>query len=391
MRKDIISKISSISKVGLFASCIKNTSAMNITTLDTNTLDISTYDISKLDKNSIKFVYSNKQDEYYSLDFNFNLLKMLYDPNLTYENLIEKLKCLDHFYFYNITDGDVILNDKWDAKVKLANINKAKIKKIINDLSSNRQNEINTDLKTIKENCFDYLYNNYFNKDKNLQPIDILKNIIKYHRGENYTTDFKEKSADYTYCIVKNLYNRMSKYFKDEGIYRFINKFCYLYFNNIVNKISNNPENRLILPTIKMYDDNKYSTETCYETGKLLNKKGQYFHNLRKGFHKNDLDDDCVICCIKNLLTNSEREMYKNILNWQTKNSFSDSSCYLKLYFDNLLKDKYKTKNRDLTNNFKEEINDIKENIWFLNLKYDKVIFTETIDFMWALTYVILK
>lgn len=134
MRKDIISKISSISKVGLFASCIKNTSAMNITTLDTNTLDISTYDISKLDKNYINFVYSSGQREYYSLDFNFNLLKMLYDPNLTYENLIEKLNCLDHFYFYNITDGDVILNDKWDAKVKLANINKAKIKKIINDL-----------------------------------------------------------------------------------------------------------------------------------------------------------------------------------------------------------------------------------------------------------------
>lgn len=182
----------------------------------------------------------------------------------------------------------------------------------------------------------------------------------------------------------------MSKYFKDEGIYRFINKFCYLYFNNIVNRISNNPENRLILPTIKMYDDNKYSTETCYETGKLINKNKEFFHNLRKGFHKNDLDDDCLICYIKNLLTNSEREMYKNILNWQTKNSFSDSSCYLKLYFDNLLKDKYKTQNRNLTNNFKEEINDIKENIWFLNLKYDKVIFTETIDFMWALTYVIL-
>jgi len=82
--------------------------------------------------------------------------------------------------------------------------------------------------------------------------------------------------------------------------------------------------------------------------------------------------------------------MYKNILKWQTRNSYSDSSCYLKLYFDNLVKDIFKTIKRDLTNNFEEQINYIKENIEFLNLKYNKIIFTETIDFMWALTYVIL-
>lgn len=371
MEKNIISKISSISKVGLFASCMKNINAM--------------------EKKFVKFEYSsNPLDENSSTGYNENLFKILDNTKLTYDELMKALDHLDTFYFYNISNNNIILNNERKTRIKLANINIEKIKKVINDLSVDRQNEINEDLKSIKEKCFDYLYMNYFNKDNKSQPEDILTNIIKYHKEKNYTKDFKEKLDNNINNIVSNLYKKMSKYFKDEGIYRFINKFCYLYFNNIVDKISNNPENRIILPTIDMYDENTYSTKTSYETGQLLNEKNQSFYNLRKGFHKTDLDDDCLICCIKNLLTNSEKQMYKNILKWQTKNSFSDSSCYLKLYFNNLVKDEYKTKNRDLTNKFKEPINDIKENIEFLNLKYDKIIFTETIDFMWALTYVIL-
>jgi len=257
MRKDIISKISSISKVGLFASCIKNISAMN-----------------NLKESSVKFNYSSKPlDENNSLGYNKNLYNILNDKNLTYDNLMEYLSYLDTFYFYNIINNNIILNDKWEAKVKLATINKIEIENKINNLSVDRQNEIDKDLKSIKEKCFDYLYKNYFNKDNNLQPKYILENIIKYHKMKNYTIDFKEESGNDIYKIVSNLYKKMSSYFKDEGIYRFINKFCYLYFNNIVDKISNNTENRIILPTIEMYDENKYSTKTSYETGKLLNDK----------------------------------------------------------------------------------------------------------------------
>ena len=83
--------------------------------------------------------------------------------------------------------------------------------------------------------------------------------------------------------------------------------------------------------------------------------------------------------------------MFNFIFLQQVKESNIDTSCYLKIYFNEKLKEGVKETNISLKDVTKANITSIPETIEIFCAKFPKEYFFEILDINWALTYLLLK
>ena len=206
-----------------------------------------------------------------------------------------------------------------------------------------------------------------------------------YYKGD--TTRKDKYNIDKFSELLKDLYTKMKDYFTDEGIYRFFHKLCYLYHNGIIERIINynDVKKYIILPNISKGKDS-FIVNKSYKVGKILDENGKF-----KEFRCDGKCKNCLSCIISNIFDKRQQSFYKAILKQQARSSNCNVPIYFKLYFNNLLKDKYKIKCAGTVDKFGNTINAIPDDICIMNINYKKELFFDTIDLMWALTYCILK
>ena len=339
-------------------------------------------DLTNLDKiiedlNEVrKYVFSKK--------YNDELLKILNDNKCGYDDIIKKLNSLNKFYFGNIVNNKLFLNNKSNANIILFDETIKQIEDNIGEKTVDRQKKINE----FYDEANKYFYANI--KDDKIKINEKLENIIK-NMNEYYKNDTTSKNKyniDNFSKLLKELYNKMKDYFTNEGIYRFFNKLCFLYHNGIIEKIIeyNDKKKYIILPNISEDVDN-FIANLSYKSGKVLDKNGNF-----KEFRCDGKCKNCLSCIISKILKDYYKNYYKDILAQQKRDSNLAVPIYFKLYFNNLLQEKYKIKpTTDTVDKFGNTINCIPEDICIMNINYKKDLFLDTIDLMWALTYCILK
>ena len=311
------------------------------------------------------------------------MLKIFNEDKYKYIDFIVKLDALDKFYFYNIANNKLILDKKKERDLILFEDTIKHIEENIGSKMTNIQKQTNKFYDKEKEYFYENIKDNVFKIKENFEVI--IKNMNDYHKKD--TISKSKYDIDNFSKLLKELYNKMKNYFTDEGIYRFFNKLCFLYHNGIIEKIIdyNDKKKHIILPNI-IEEKGNFFTNNSYNAGEILDENGKF-----KEFRLDEKCNNCLFCIMSNIFKPCYRFFYKYILEQQARNSNCDVPIYFKLYFNNLLQDKYKIKSTVTVNKFGNTINAIPDDICLMNINYKKELFFDTIDLMWALTYCILK
>ena len=331
------------------------------------------------------------------------------DLKLSSEKLIEKLLNTKELTLYdcitNIRDLNYHIKQKTGYEIKdysftfLDNIVNGKI------IGDDEYNTIKQEIREVLINGFtekakdfnkkitDYCNSNqskFFENIANIDSIDIdqfIEDRLKIHKVDNITLEYSENDLK---TLLKNLYSDMTtNYFTKKGAYSLIDKIILLYSNGFIDKFkaTNNRKYYITSLHIGHHPEKNFFKSYGDKNGEVFSKDGEFY-----SFRENkECDEDCISCAMNKLLGEIGNNFFNFIFLQQVKASNIDTSCYLKIYFNEKLKDGIKETNISLQDNRGKNITNIPDTIEIFCAKFPKNYFFEILDINWALTYLLLK
>lgn len=279
----------------------------------------------------------------------------------------------------NIVNGKIIGDDEYNT-----------IKQEIREVLINGFTE---KAKDFNKKITDYCNSNqskFFENIANIDSIDIdqfIEDRLKIHKVDNITLEYSENDLK---TLLKNLFNDMiEKYFTKKGAYSLIDKIILLYSNGFIDKFkaTNNRKYYITSLHIVHNPEKNFFKSGGDKNGEVFSKDGEFY-----SFRENkECDEDCISCAMNKLLGEIGNNFFNFIFLQQVKASNIDTSCYLKIYFNEKLKDGIKETNINLQDNRGKNITNIPDTIEIFCAKFPKNYFFEILDINWALTYLLLK
>lgn len=316
--------------------------------------------------------------------------KLLEAKELTLYDCITNVRGLNNYIEEATGSGNkdlnfILLNNIVNGKIISGGTHKKEIQTALISGFAEKAKDFN---KKITDYC-NSNQSKFFESIENIDSIDIDKFIedrLKIHKVDNITLEYSESDLK---NLLKNLFTDMTtKYFTKKGAYSLIDKIILLYSNGFIDKFkaTNNRKYYLTSSHIKHNNSNLFKNGGSSD-GIVFSKDGE-FYSFRE---YEECDEDCISCAMNKLLGEIGNSLFNFIFLQQVFASNIDTSCYLKIYFNEKLKGGIKENNINLKDYNGTNITNILDTIEIFCAKFPKNYFFEILDINWALTYLLLK
>ena len=336
-------------------------------------VDINEIDPTKNDDEVLKQIFSIKDLTLYDCIIQ---IRNLY--SILKKNKFEK-KDLQFSFVNNIVGDEIKTNNTYKGSIN------GEIKKALIDGFTEKAKDFNDEI----TNYCNSNQSKFFENIKDIDSIPIekfIENRLGVHKNTNITLEYSENDLK---TLLTNLYKDMTKYFTKKGAYSLIDKIILLYCNGFIDKFkaTNNRKYYITSSHIEHSEDSNLFHNEGSSDGIVFSKDGD-FYSFRE---KKECDEDCISCAINKLLGKMGCNLYDFIFLQQVKESNIDTSCYLKIYFNEKLRNGIKETNISLEDASDTIITTIPDTIEIFCAKFPKEYFFEILDINWALTYLLLK